>query len=88
MISKVPGTTPPPPATPWHPLPLWGCRQGGSVLADGAGTLGWMLVRNWAVALPTATSASPARPHPAGSAPSKDSRGLGVPKPSENRGGR
>lgn len=69
---------------------------------DGAGTLGWTLARNWAVlrprgqsagqaslpvALPTATSASPATPQPTSSAPSKDSRGLRVLKPGEDRGG-
>lgn len=103
MISEVPGAALPPPAAPRHPLPPWGCRQGGSVLVDGAGTLGWVLARNWAMlrprgqsagqaslpaALPTAMSASPARPHPTSSAPSKESQGLGIPKPSEDRGGR
>lgn len=52
MVSEVPGAAPPPPTMPQHPLLPWGCRQGGSVLVDRAGTLGCMLARNWATLRP------------------------------------
>lgn len=46
MISEVPGTALPPPATLRHLLLPWGNRQGSSVLGDRAGTSGWMLARS------------------------------------------
>lgn len=77
MVSEVAGAAPPPPTMPRHPLLPWGCRQGGSILVDRAGTLGCMLARNLAMlrprgqstgqtslptALPAGMSVSPARP--------------------------
>lgn len=99
MISKVPGAAPPPSTAPRHPLPPWGRRSGGSILGDGAGTLGWMLARNRTAlrprgqsagqvslpaALPTATSLSQTRSHTR--LPARTAGACRVPKPSEDRG--